>query len=101
MNYKFRKKPIVIEAFQITTFTRANNKDWPVWLNEAWCKPNDEVGSVYPTNFPDSDGTDQLMINTLEGPMRVGWGDYIIQGVANELYCCEYNIFMKTYEVVE
>ena len=100
MNYKFRKKPVVIEAFQITRTTRADNKDWPEWLNKAWCLEKDAVGAVLPSKFPDSDGTDQLAINTLEGKMTVGWDDYIIQGVAGELYACKEDIFIRTYEKV-
>ena len=33
---KYRKKPVVIEAFQITQETRRNDSDWPEWLNRAW-----------------------------------------------------------------
>lgn len=64
---KYRKKPMIIEAFQITQKTRSNNIDWPEWLNEAWNKDKNEVGAVYPSKHPNSDGTDELMINTLEG----------------------------------
>ncbi len=35
MNHKFRKKPVVIEAFQMTKERRWNNADWPNWLHEA------------------------------------------------------------------
>jgi hypothetical protein len=36
MNLKFRKKPLVIEAFQITEERRASNADWPEWMHRAW-----------------------------------------------------------------
>ena len=36
MNMKFRKKPVVIEAFQMTEERRATNADWPNWMHEAW-----------------------------------------------------------------
>ena len=35
---KFRKKPVVVEAFQMTKETRASNADWPTWMHEAWQK---------------------------------------------------------------
>jgi hypothetical protein len=95
---QFRKKPVVIEAFQITPETRASNADWPGWLNLAWQQGHDAAGSVFPSEFPDSDGTDQLVVRTLEGEMLVGWGDWIIQGVAGELYPCKPEIFAATYE---
>ena len=40
-------------------------------------------------------------IETLEGTMRCGKGDYIIRGVNGEFYPCKADIFKKTYEVVE
>lgn len=97
---KYRKKPVVIEAFQITEETRKDNSNWPEWLNAAWQLANDAVGSVFPSQFPDSDGTDTLKVNTLEGPLEVAWGDWIIQGVQGELYPCKPNIFEQTYELV-
>ena len=100
MSNKYRKKPVVIEAYQITQSNRTNLHDWPDWLVSAWCKDAVGVTTVYPTNFPDSDGTDQLQINTLEGKMTVGWDDFIIQGVSGELYACKPGIFEKTYEAV-
>jgi hypothetical protein len=99
MNHKFRKKPVVVEAFQITHETRADNKNWPEWLNAAWNIKRGHVGGVSPKSVG-SDGKDQLMIQTLEGAMTVGWDDYIIQGVSGELYACKPDIFEKTYEKV-
>lgn len=37
-------------------------------------------------------------INTLEGDMLVGTGDWVIRGVEGELYPCKDSIFKKTYE---
>ena len=98
---RFRKKPVIIEAFQMTREARADNKDWPSWLHEAWNKNRTEVGALYPSQFPDSDGTDELEIFTLENPMRVSFGDWIIRGVQGELYPCKPDIFEATYERVE
>ena len=98
---KFRKRPVVIEAFQITRETRRDNRDWPEWLNRAWNKSFDEAGAVSCADFPNSDGTDPLVIRTLEGVMYVGWDDWIIQGVKSELYACKPDIFAATYEPVE
>lgn len=98
MNYKFRKKPVVIEAFQMTQERRANNIDWPEWLNRAWNEDRTTPGAVYPEQYPNSDGTDHLRIVTLEGDLRVEWGDFIIQGVKGELYACKPDIFWATYE---
>ena len=94
-------KPVVIEAFQMTPERRQSNEDWPQWLHEAWLKDNHEPGSVFPTDYPHSDGTDMLTIQTLEGTHLVSWGDYIIQGIHGELYPCKPDIFEQTYEAAE
>ena len=94
---KFRKKPIVIEAFQMTRERRTDNTDWPEWLNEAWNRPWSQVGAVSSEDFPNG-GKDRLLIHTMEGEMTVGWDDWIIQGVKGELYACKPDIFAATYE---
>ena len=98
---KFRKKPVVIHAFQMTKERRENNSDWPQWLHEAWNKKRTDIGAVYPENYPKSDGTDNLMIRTLEGVHKVSWDDYIIRGVKWELYPCKPDIFELTYDPVD
>ena len=98
MNYKFRKKPVVIEAFQMTRARREKNEDWPYWLHRAWNEKNDKIGSLQPIDFPESNGKDMLEVVTLEGNHLVSWGDYIIQGVNGELYPCKPDIFEKTYD---
>lgn len=97
---KYRKKPVVIEAFQMTEERREDNRDWPNWLNEAWQKGRGDEGSIYPV-CPGSPTNRLLAICTLEGEHLVSWGDYIIQGVNGELYPCKPDIFEKTYEKVE
>lgn len=94
----YRKKPVVIEAFQMTEQRRHDNSEWPEWLNMAWNRPAHTENAVWPKDFPDSDGTDPLCIGTLEGVHSVSWGDYIIQGVKGELYACKPDIFEMTYE---
>ena len=95
MNLKFRKKPVVIEAFQMTEERRASNADWPEWMHQAWQLDREAPGSLYPTEEGTGDGT--LSIGTLEGPHLVSWGDWIIRGVKGELYPCKPDIFEATY----
>lgn len=59
--HKFRKKPIVIEAYKTDK---------------------------------------ELIIHTLEGPLRAAPGDWIITGVRGEQYPCKPDVFEKTYEPV-
>ena len=98
MQTKFRKKPVVIEAFQMTPERRQDNRDWPEWLNRAWNGNLGEAGTVQRTAPDDTEPIDELAIITLEGVHRVSWGDWIIQGVKGELYSCKPDIFASTYE---
>lgn len=99
---KFRKKPVVIEAFQMTKARRLDNSEWPNWLNEAWQKPVAEVGSF----FCSADGCSEeeshtpVFLQTLEGTHSVSWDDWIIRGVMGELYPIKPDIFAETYEPV-
>lgn len=100
MSNKFRKKPVVIEAFQMTKERRQDNSEWPEWLHRGWNTDWNEPGAVSCEDYPNSDGTDRLQIWTLEGAHMVNWDDWIIQGVAGELYPCKPDIFDATYEPI-
>jgi len=100
MSNKYIKRPVIIEAFQMTKEKRQDNSNWPNWLNEAWNKDVNEVGSLSPKLFPNSDGLDELIIFTLEGTHLCKFNDYIIQGIDGEIYPCKPDIFKKTYEKV-
>ncbi len=86
---KYRKKPVVIEAYQLP----ARNKDVADSFH-IWC---DAVGF---SNF--TSGRDQtLIIHTLEGDMEASPDDWIIKGVAGEFYPCKPDIFLSTYYTQE
>jgi hypothetical protein len=76
---KYRKKPVVIEAFQL------NKNNWDEL--QEWCD-----GQQHPV--------EGIFINTLEGKMTANFGDWIIKGVNGEFYPCKPDIFEKTYELV-
>jgi hypothetical protein len=97
---KYRKKPIVIEAFQMTLDRRMDNGEWPIWLHIAWNMTSGEPGSLFRQNM-DAPLPDLLCIQTLEGVHVISWGDYIIRGVKGELYPCKPDIFHMTYEAAE
>lgn len=95
----FRKKPLIIEAFQMTEARRTDNSEWPTWLSQAWQKSAREEGALM---IDQGDPARQrLVIFTREGVMRVDWDDWIVQGVKKELYVCKPDIFAAIYEPVE
>jgi len=102
----FKAKPVVKEAFQMTRERRWDNSEWPEWLNKAWNLDRHKLGSLHPT-YPGNedprvrDPENTLSIMTLEGNHLVSWDDWIIQGLAGELYPCKPDIFAATYELVE
>jgi hypothetical protein len=96
---KFRKKPVIIEAFQMTKERRWNNSEWPEWLHMAW---NEDPGEGGLWIDPDENyNGEKLVCGTLEGVHRIGWNDWIIQGIKGEIYPCKPDIFAETYEPAE
>jgi hypothetical protein len=85
---KYRKKPVVIEAFQYNGDLMCD--DIPEWVSNAY---NHDSSIYYAMSH-------SLYIKTLEGPMHISLGDYIIQGINGEIYPCKPDIFAKTYEEV-
>lgn len=92
---KYRKKPVVIEAFQL----ERRELNWPQWAHDAlteniiishntgkWHNPSEET---------------YLTIKTLEGDHKASLGDFIIQGIKGEIYPCKPDIFEATYEEVK
>lgn len=80
---KFRKKPVVIEAEQLTIFN--------IVELEHWCR-----GSIKGISLSLDERV--IDIQTLEGEMRVNMGDWIIKGIKGEFYPCKPDIFEATYE---
>lgn len=90
---KYRKKPAVIEAVQwdgdnlaeVIQFTGLH----PSAQKWTWEEYKQVVAS------------EGLKVFTLNGPVMVCVGEYIIRGVQGEFYPCKPDIFEQTYEPVE
>ncbi len=82
---KYRKKPVVVEAEQ---FFREKHFDGKHVLMDG-------VETQVAT------GRREFFIRTLEGPMMVNDGDYVITGVMGEKYPCKPDIFEMSYELAE
>jgi hypothetical protein len=83
---KLRKKPVVIEARELTMQSIDEIK--------AWC--NGQYWSRPPMR-----ALTGLTIHTLEGDHNADFGDWIIQGVKGEFYPCKPEIFEMTYEAAD
>lgn len=95
---KFRKKPVVIDAFQLGSVELQDPWGWtpPDWLREKLAD-----GTVEAFDKPAQSDWMFLRIKTLEGDMEASPGDWIIQGVKGELYPCKPDIFAATYEPMQ
>jgi hypothetical protein len=86
----YRKKPVVIQAeqfrmdAQVPPFYYEGN---PVRLHER-CDDPKAACSIDGKHY----------VETLEGPLVVSPGDYIIRGVKGEFYPCKPDIFEATYD---
>lgn len=80
---KYRKRPVVIDAFQLTEEFFTGDHPNPL-------HPKDRRIVYDPRDHT-------VTIETLEGNMKAKVGDWIITGVMGEVYPCRNDIFLKTY----
>jgi len=78
----YRKKPVVVEAWQLTEDNFYAVGDW-AGVRECW-----DLAAPEPA----------LHIKTVEGTMKAFPGDWVIKGAAGEFYPCKPGIFEATYE---
>lgn len=83
---KYRKKPVVIEARQLTFENQDEIKQW--CGGHTWSRPPMRAITG-------------ITIHTLEGDHNAEFGDWIIKGIKGEFYPCKSDIFEVTYEKVK
>ena len=89
---KYRKKPIVIDAFCL------GRDPWPDWAMDLLTRNKVQIFEYELSPGP---GFDYAEIRTPEGVMRGNHGDYLIRGIRGEVYPCKPDIFEETYEPYE
>lgn len=100
---KYRKKPVVIEAFYLKDLSQKTIIEALQFMGQ-----NVEM----PRGYPEHDNPFEdyihmawkdngIKISTLEGTMLASEGDYIIRGIKGEYYPCKPDIFEQTYKPVE
>ena len=90
---QYRKKPVVIEAFQLSYRMALGHEPAPSWFVDACDKNEISVHVTEKILY-----SQYCIINTLEGKMAANSDDFIIRGVNGEIYPCKPDIFEKTYE---
>ena len=89
---RFRKKPVVIDAWNVKFLCRCAGEEWlslPTYITDAY-----EKGILLFC-------PEHISVKTLEGTMRAELDDMLIRGINGELYPCKPDIFEKTYEAVQ
>lgn len=89
---KYRKKPVVIEAFKLGA------DPMPDWFADAITENRVTLHGTSSGHYHAYDTNAD--IETLEGRMHAEYGDYIILGVKGEIYPCKPDVFRATYEAV-
>lgn len=84
---KYRKKPVIIEAIQVD------------YLNNGLQAVENFLG--FEPKLKEVEKEVFIVIETLEGDMKVSPNDFIIKGVNGEFYPCKPDIFEKTYELIK
>lgn len=88
-DFQWRKKPVVIEAIQWPGCRFPETP--PQWFIDAMYKTPGKPGFLMRMG-------DDIFIETLEGRMRAEPGDWIIRGIAGEIYPCKPEIFEASYD---
>ena len=82
---KYRKLPVEVEAIQWDGQVQT--------LKEILALAGERRVVMSTDHF-------SVRIETPEGNMQANKGDYIIKGIAGEIYPCREDIFISTYEAV-
>lgn len=91
---KYRKKPLEVEAFQLTTDVEMIAPDWftqAVVDEKVFIDRSITNGHVYIYG---------CTIYTPKGRQKAEIGDYIIRGIKGEIYSCKPDVFYATYDKV-
>lgn len=85
---KVRKKPLIVDAWQFTSVYEKTTR--PTWVDLAI--QDKRIKNI---------GDNLWQIKTLDGLAYAYNGDYLIQGVRQQLYPCVKEIFEETYQLLE
>ena len=94
---KYVKKPVEVEAIQLKEDNIIEVFDFLDGANYKETKSAEELQYFSKAMLEQG----YIEIETLEGMMKVSFGDYIIKGIKGEFYHCKPDIFIATYEEVK
>ena len=86
---RFRKKPLEVEAFELTKEVYTDTKSWPTWMRNGGAYVSITKENVH-----------EVMVPTLNGVTIAYEGDFVILGLDGEIYPNKRHIFLATYDPV-
>lgn len=86
---KFRKKPVVIDAWPMKRLLQ--------YAKTAFDSLPDQIKDAYEANGVVFNA-ETIAIRTMEGTMYATDDDWVICGVEGEIYPCKRRIFLATYD---
>ena len=90
---RYRKKPVIIDAFQFMAHDAVLEPDWFVEAVNA--------GKIVRNRTEKIQGSDWLLVRPPHGNVPAYRRDWIVRGAQGEIDVCQYDIFAMTYEAVD
>lgn len=101
---KYRHKPLIIEAFQMTRKRFRDKSEWPEWVHKAWNIGADYGGLWLTYGNPSRckvEAGEDMVCDTPEGTVRVYEDGWLIRREGGDLDAHSDDIFNAKYEPVE
>lgn len=95
---KYRRIPIVVDAFQMTAWRRMNPDHWPEWVREAFEKPPNKVGSLHYRKIRFPEYLDDLDVTVREGLMPVPVGYWLARTEDGTIYPLSPATFARSFQ---
>jgi len=94
---RYRKKPIIVDAFRMTEERGKSESEWPSWLKEAYARLPTEPGTVWLAPIAFS-STKRFRVCLKNRHVHiVEWGDWIIRKSRSDLYVLTDRDFKDDY----
>lgn len=90
---RWRKKPVEVEAVQVPPYFTEDPRTFFEWADSA-----DRRTGIDMIHAGSRGHVQEVRVRTLEGTMTARPGDWIVKGVAGEVYPVRADIFAATYE---
>lgn len=91
---KFQKRPVIVEAFQLTAELCQDHSLWPEWARKALDKDPGSEGAIWydPRSF-------SFLCGTIDGIFFIFRGDWIVKNPDGGIIPCDPDLFFEQYSL--